>query len=152
MSNYSGYSTTDDVMLLANKKLGDFTLDGFLGGSLYFRENNEQKSATSNGLNMPGFFSLNASVDPATTSSSVTKEQINSLYGKIGFSWKSAVFIEVTGRNDWASTLAKSEFQMMQFIPLVILPQLFFSGIIPLDRSEERRVGKECRSRWSPYH
>src|SRR5260370_7668296 len=22
----------------------------------------------------------------------------------------------------------------------------------PFDRSEERRVGKECRSRWSPYH
>ena len=24
--------------------------------------------------------------------------------------------------------------------------------IIILNRSEERRVGKECRSRWSPYH
>ena len=24
--------------------------------------------------------------------------------------------------------------------------------IFPLNRSEERRVGKECRSRWSPYH
>ena len=24
--------------------------------------------------------------------------------------------------------------------------------IIYKDRSEERRVGKECRSRWSPYH
>ena len=24
--------------------------------------------------------------------------------------------------------------------------------IVELDRSEERRVGKECRSRWSPYH
>ena len=23
---------------------------------------------------------------------------------------------------------------------------------VTLDRSEERRVGKECRSRWSPYH
>src|SRR2546426_12837846 len=23
---------------------------------------------------------------------------------------------------------------------------------VRLDRSEERRVGKECRSRWSPYH
>jgi len=22
----------------------------------------------------------------------------------------------------------------------------------PMKRSEERRVGKECRSRWSPYH
>ena len=23
---------------------------------------------------------------------------------------------------------------------------------VTLERSEERRVGKECRSRWSPYH
>ena len=23
---------------------------------------------------------------------------------------------------------------------------------LEMDRSEERRVGKECRSRWSPYH
>ena len=26
------------------------------------------------------------------------------------------------------------------------------NGREPLLRSEERRVGKECRSRWSPYH
>ena len=26
------------------------------------------------------------------------------------------------------------------------------SAAAPLGRSEERRVGKECRSRWSPYH
>src|SRR3712207_2221197 len=26
------------------------------------------------------------------------------------------------------------------------------SKIMTLSRSEERRVGKECRSRWSPYH
>src|SRR2546430_17719274 len=26
------------------------------------------------------------------------------------------------------------------------------AGAKPLVRSEERRVGKECRSRWSPYH
>ena len=24
--------------------------------------------------------------------------------------------------------------------------------LMKADRSEERRVGKECRSRWSPYH
>ena len=28
-------------------------------------------------------------------------------------------------------------------------PELVFDYLI---RSEERRVGKECRSRWSPYH
>ena len=26
------------------------------------------------------------------------------------------------------------------------------TGSSPVLRSEERRVGKECRSRWSPYH
>src|SRR2546430_11558043 len=28
----------------------------------------------------------------------------------------------------------------------------FDAGAKIPDRSEERRVGKECRSRWSPYH
>src|SRR2546427_2143305 len=27
-----------------------------------------------------------------------------------------------------------------------------YAGSIVQERSEERRVGKECRSRWSPYH
>ncbi len=27
-----------------------------------------------------------------------------------------------------------------------------FQHTAAVDRSEERRVGKECRSRWSPYH
>lgn len=42
------------------------------------------------------------------------------------------------------STLANSEFQMMQFIPLVIVPQVFFSGIIPLDSMAPwvRYIGK----------
>ena len=31
--------------------------------------------------------------------------------------------------------------------------RVVFSGISHMPaRSEERRVGKECRSRWSPYH
>src|SRR2546428_3035218 len=34
--------------------------------------------------------------------------------------------------------------------PVVIEPMKSFPKI--RDRSEERRVGKECRSRWSPYH
>ena len=29
---------------------------------------------------------------------------------------------------------------------------VYFRVIAPDKRSEERRVGKECRSRWSPYH
>src|SRR5438034_8106604 len=31
-------------------------------------------------------------------------------------------------------------------------PSEHLTGGGPAQRSEERRVGKECRSRWSPYH
>ena len=34
-------------------------------------------------------------------------------------------------------------------VPTSERDDLFQEGLI---RSEERRVGKECRSRWSPYH
>src|SRR3712207_7496928 len=43
-------------------------------------------------------------------------------------------------------------------IPVLLLWQIFsncfysFSPPTSSIRSEERRVGKECRSRWSPYH
>ena len=30
--------------------------------------------------------------------------------------------------------------------------ELYFAKRYAETRSEERRVGKECRSRWSPYH
>ena len=30
--------------------------------------------------------------------------------------------------------------------------EISISSLLNIVRSEERRVGKECRSRWSPYH
>ena len=32
------------------------------------------------------------------------------------------------------------------------IAQLVEHDLAKVGRSEERRVGKECRSRWSPYH
>ena len=35
-------------------------------------------------------------------------------------------------------------------VPLYVCPRGLTTSA--MHRSEERRVGKECRSRWSPYH
>src|SRR2546430_4633003 len=35
---------------------------------------------------------------------------------------------------------------------VIVVTILLWAAAIPGSRSEERRVGKECRSRWSPYH
>ena len=34
----------------------------------------------------------------------------------------------------------------------ILLSERFHASLGRQFRSEERRVGKECRSRWSPYH
>src|ERR1035437_2877380 len=41
---------------------------------------------------------------------------------------------------------------ILEIKPDSILIQYEKLGVKTLPRSEERRVGKECRSRWSPYH
>src|SRR3712207_9587202 len=37
-------------------------------------------------------------------------------------------------------------------VPLKAIIFDYYGNFVPYYRSEERRVGKECRSRWSPYH
>ena len=54
-----------------------------------------------------------------------------------------------------AETILKTEYSdVMQKSYIDYSMSVITSRAVPdvRDRSEERRVGKECRSRWSPYH
>ena len=47
------------------------------------------------------------------------------------------------------------EYEKAGLIERLVEPERIISFRVPWvddQRSEERRVGKECRSRWSPYH
>lgn len=100
-----GFSTNNDILLTAEQSFGDFSIDGFIGGNIYYYQNDNLWSQTEGGLIIPGYYSLKASKDPAYTEKTYTCKQTNSVYGKIGASYKSMAFIEITGRNDWSSTL-----------------------------------------------
>ena len=48
---------------------------------------------------------------------------------------------------------AKNDILSGLTVALALVPEaVAFALLAGLNRSEERRVGKECRSRWSPYH
>ena len=54
-----------------------------------------------------------------------------------------------------AILLAYPQIKMVHVIvskPGAPIPMDFDTVCVDITRSEERRVGKECRSRWSPYH
>ena len=55
------------------------------------------------------------------------------------------VFFEKTGMTKYISHLDLMRC-MTRAIKRAAIPAWY------TERSEERRVGKECRSRWSPYH
>ena len=60
--------------------------------------------------------------------------------------------IEKAGENKYRITVAVSGFGENELNVEMREGQLVISAKKEEIRSEERRVGKECRSRWSPYH
>ena len=103
----SGYSINTDAMLMADKTWGEFNLNALAGGNIYYWSDDKMDSRTRGGLTVPGFYSLQASADPVYAMSELKRKRVNSLYGKLSLSWCSTYFLDVTGRNDWSSTLSK---------------------------------------------
>ncbi|WP_197428816.1 SusC/RagA family TonB-linked outer membrane protein [Phnomibacter ginsenosidimutans] len=103
-----GFSSNTEGILSANRKWKDFSIDGFVGGSIYYKQDEGLEARTRGGLSIPGYYSLKASIDPVITASSVAKRQTNSLFGKLGIGWKNIAFVEGTFRNDWVSTLPEA--------------------------------------------
>lgn len=109
MENHNRYSVTGDAILMVDKKVGDFNVGGIIGGGINYSQRKKLTASTNGGLEIPGYYSLKASKNLPSVTPENRKLQTNSLYGKIDLSWKSAIFLEVTGRNDWVSTLEESE-------------------------------------------
>ena len=103
-----GFSLNNDLIVSVNKKITDFTVDGFVGGSVYYWQDEGIEARSRGGISIPAFYSLKASIDPVLTASRLYKRQVNSLYGRVGLAYKSIAFVEATLRNDWVSTLPES--------------------------------------------
>src|SRR2546429_1720543 len=78
-------------------------------------------------------------------SSDVCSSDLGELSGPLGK--KTSFFADFERRNITENAIVNAVIldQNLNVVP-------FSSAILTPLRSEERRVGKECRSRWSPYH
>lgn len=128
---YPGWSSNSDFIVNGNFNfLKDFNLDLLGGASLYYYEDRSFTAYTQGGLSIPGFYSLKASVNPAYVETTLSRKALYSLYSKASLSWKNGVFIDITGRNDWSSTLPAST--RSYFYPSVagsFVPTQFYNPI-----------------------
>jgi TonB-linked SusC/RagA family outer membrane protein len=127
ISQLNGFSVNNDLLFTINKKAGNLGIDGLAGGTIFYFRNNVLTSKTRGGLSIPGLYSLASSVERPDVIAGQTAKQVNSVFGKLTLSWKSAFFVDVTGRNDWSSTLPKAS--RSYFYPSVgastVLSELF---------------------------
>ena len=129
-NQYSGSSFNNDIILSGQYKISNIDIEAIAGASSYWYEDISFLSNTRGGLSVPGFYSLNASVERPNVSKSISRKALYGAYGKIGISWKSGIFVDVTGRNDWSSTLPSDS--RSYFYPSVsgsFLPTSFYNPI-----------------------
>jgi len=99
--------TNADLLVSARRQLtSDVILDVAGGGSI--RENRYQTSGVNvTALTAPGIYTIdNASAPPAPFDDEQRK-QVRGVYGSVSFNYKGYLYLDVTGRNDWSSTLPK---------------------------------------------
>lgn len=86
-----------------NKDFG-FTINA--GSSLYYRQIREEYQAT-DGLIVPGVFNMGNSLNPVMATNSLNEKAIESVYASVNLDLFEGVFLTLTGRNDWSSTIVK---------------------------------------------
>ncbi len=96
-------------MLTAKKYIGDFRFGGFLRGEYRNSYSDITQNATQGGLIAPGqYFIGNSRNTPYTYIATTGRKRVWSGVAAVNASWKGQVYMEVTGRNDWSSSLVYS--------------------------------------------
>ncbi|HEX6040244.1 SusC/RagA family TonB-linked outer membrane protein [Longimicrobium sp.] len=138
--------TNTDFLLTANPEMdGAFSASATFGGNR--RDVNRTLDYTWVGdLAAPGIFDVsNAAITPDPYSYD-SRKRVNSLYGQADLGYNDYLFLTLTGRNDWSSTLPESN--RSYFYPSVSGSFVFSDALPALQNSSWLNYGK-LRASWA---
>lgn len=133
-----------DFMLNFSKPINeDFNIDAVAGFNTYERKITIA-SQNQTGLDIPTWFNTTNSGNTPTIDDAQYHKRMLGLYGQVEGSWKDQVYLTITGRNDWSSTLPKDN--RSYFYPGVTASWIF-SEILPESTKDIISFGK-VRAAW----
>lgn len=110
MSQFTKEQTNLNTTLNAMYNMSDWTLGGFLRGEYYNNKEQYNRLWTNGGLIVPGQFFINNSKENVGYDGYIGgQKRMYSIASQISASWNDQVFVDVTGRNDWSSSLVYSD-------------------------------------------
>ncbi len=141
MAEYEAYSKLLNSFILvnANKSFGDFNLGVTLGNNIEDREYRVDSRYGENIL-VPGLYSI-INTDPDSREVGVrgSRRRLVGVFGEAKIDYKNMLFLSVTGRNDWSSTLPD---QNNSFFYPSVSTSFVFSEAFNLDTSTPISFGK----------
>ncbi len=141
-----------DILLAQNWSAGDFAVNGTLGFNHRYSDQNGL-SAAANSLRIPGVFNIANAEEDASVSNSRRQEELYGVYGVVNASYRDRIFLDVTARNDWTSTLPIGN--NSYFYPSVALAvdatELFDINFRPLSYLKLRASAAQVGADTDPY-
>ncbi|XWW46224.1 SusC/RagA family TonB-linked outer membrane protein [Fibrella sp. USSR17] len=99
-------SNTDFLLRYKIRPTGNFQLTANAGGNSLI-QSQKLTNQLADRLVIPNVYNLANSEQLPLTRSDQAEKRINSLYGFVNMSYKNVAFLDITGRNDWSSTLPR---------------------------------------------
>lgn len=94
-----------DLLLSGENTITEYISLNYNLGTSFLKRKYATVTNMANGLSIPNKFSLAAATTPAFQDVGGYTRALNSVYGNLQVGFKSYLFVDVTGRNDWSSTL-----------------------------------------------
>lgn len=142
-----------DLIAKYDKKLGIFDVGAMLGFNAC-QYNDASHYAETDGLAVPGIYTLSNSMKPTTPTSSKRELAEYAVYGYLDLGWKNYLMLNLTARNQWSSTIptfGKNSYlypsAQLSTVVSEYIPMPEFISYLKL-RGSYARVG----SAFSPYY
>lgn len=106
MKNWNNNSATTNFegMLMYNNRFGKLSLNAMIGMSQYQR-NYEKRTQELSSVLIGGFDNISNSDEYPIVSQNKYKKIIRSGFGSLSLGWSNYLYLDITARNDWSSTL-----------------------------------------------
>ncbi|MBB6463117.1 SusC/RagA family TonB-linked outer membrane protein [Flammeovirga kamogawensis] len=137
----NGKETNFDIRTNINKRFAnDLSLTAMVGGNVRTQNSYSLYNATRGGLVVKDLYALSNSVSPEyVVDEEVSSRQVQSIYANASLGWKDMVYLDVSARNDWSSTLPPSE---NSFFYPAVSTSFIFSELNSLKNSDVISFGK----------
>lgn len=103
--NIFDYEANSDALITYRESFTNGLNMSISVGANMMRQHYNLLEASVTGLITPRVYKLSNGQSSPYVVSTERNKAMNSLYGSANFSWKNKVFLDITGRNDWSSTL-----------------------------------------------